>query len=462
MSVEGAFLQDIIDNPDEDAPRLIYADWLEEQGDPEGLARAEFIRVQIELETLDEPGPRLWRLREREAELLGTWRAEWVPPGLRELVLGEEFRRGFVEGVTLTAGQFLERAEDVFRLAPVRRLRLSVGAPFVGYPLERLPLQLREQRAALGRAVADVAGSPFLKRLTALHPDFPLGSAEVLALAGSPHPRNLRELSVRWQDAEPAAVRGLLASPVCAGLRRLDMNTGQDGGAIEALAEARLRHLTALAVRLWGDSLSVRALQLLGCAVSPDTLADLDLRGHGIAGDGLRALAEGPLLGRLKTLRLRAALLASGGLAVLADGLAGGQLTRLDLSYNGIPGAQLSSLGCCPGLSALRELGLSGNVSTSAGLAALAESPHLHRLAALWLHFNGVGDSGVRALAASPVAQGLAWLDLKANRITSDGALALAESPYLKGFHRLELQRNDIGPLAQAALRERFGPAVQV
>jgi uncharacterized protein (TIGR02996 family) len=36
-----AFLQAIIDDPDDDTPRLIFADWLDENGEPE---RAEFIR----------------------------------------------------------------------------------------------------------------------------------------------------------------------------------------------------------------------------------------------------------------------------------------------------------------------------------------------------------------------------------------------------------------------------------
>jgi uncharacterized protein (TIGR02996 family) len=40
------FLESIRDNLDDDGVRLIYADWLEEHGDP---ARAEFIRVQSEL-----------------------------------------------------------------------------------------------------------------------------------------------------------------------------------------------------------------------------------------------------------------------------------------------------------------------------------------------------------------------------------------------------------------------------
>jgi uncharacterized protein (TIGR02996 family) len=39
-----ALLAEILANPDDDAPRLIYADWLEEHGD---LDRATFIRIQI-------------------------------------------------------------------------------------------------------------------------------------------------------------------------------------------------------------------------------------------------------------------------------------------------------------------------------------------------------------------------------------------------------------------------------
>jgi uncharacterized protein (TIGR02996 family) len=40
-----AFLADILAHPDDDTPRLVYADWLAEHGDPD---RAAFIRTQIE------------------------------------------------------------------------------------------------------------------------------------------------------------------------------------------------------------------------------------------------------------------------------------------------------------------------------------------------------------------------------------------------------------------------------
>lgn len=41
-----ALLRTILTHPDDDAPRLVYADWLEEHGEPE---RAAFVRAQIEL-----------------------------------------------------------------------------------------------------------------------------------------------------------------------------------------------------------------------------------------------------------------------------------------------------------------------------------------------------------------------------------------------------------------------------
>lgn len=46
MSEGDKLLQAILDNPEDDALRLVYADWLEERGDPRG----EFIRVQVLLQ----------------------------------------------------------------------------------------------------------------------------------------------------------------------------------------------------------------------------------------------------------------------------------------------------------------------------------------------------------------------------------------------------------------------------
>src|SRR6476659_1135869 len=93
MSDESALLAAIRAAPEDDAPRLVYADWLDEHGQPE---RAEFIRVQIELARRDAPA-----LRRRQAELLAehhdAFAGPLAAPGLRYV-----FRRGFIAGLAHT------------------------------------------------------------------------------------------------------------------------------------------------------------------------------------------------------------------------------------------------------------------------------------------------------------------------------------------------------------------------
>src|SRR5262249_2970540 len=50
MPEEDAFILAILASPRDDAPRLVFADWLEERGD----ARGEFLRILMRLETLSE------------------------------------------------------------------------------------------------------------------------------------------------------------------------------------------------------------------------------------------------------------------------------------------------------------------------------------------------------------------------------------------------------------------------
>src|SRR3954466_3476753 len=83
MPDDDAFLRAILDHPDDDLPRLVYADWLDEHGDP---GRAEVIRVQGERARLPEDDPRRADLEDREAALLlaheERWRQE-LPEGAR-------------------------------------------------------------------------------------------------------------------------------------------------------------------------------------------------------------------------------------------------------------------------------------------------------------------------------------------------------------------------------------------
>jgi uncharacterized protein (TIGR02996 family) len=67
MTQDEAFLQAIIENPDDESLRLVYADYLDEQCDQRG----EFIRVQCALAGLAYDDPRREALDVRERELRG-------------------------------------------------------------------------------------------------------------------------------------------------------------------------------------------------------------------------------------------------------------------------------------------------------------------------------------------------------------------------------------------------------
>src|SRR5262245_58469116 len=119
MEHNEALLWAVIEALDDDAPRLVYADWLEERGEPE---RAEFIRVQCALETMPEGDPRRPGLERREAALLdehGWARAEEFGPRISEWV----FRRGFIERVEMVLECPADQIVDVLRRAPIRHVR---------------------------------------------------------------------------------------------------------------------------------------------------------------------------------------------------------------------------------------------------------------------------------------------------------------------------------------------------
>ena len=69
------FLDDIVANIDDDTPRLVFADWLMENGQDE---RAEFIRVQVERARLPSWDAAQVRLRLREQELLNQHGESWL------------------------------------------------------------------------------------------------------------------------------------------------------------------------------------------------------------------------------------------------------------------------------------------------------------------------------------------------------------------------------------------------
>jgi uncharacterized protein (TIGR02996 family) len=114
MSDEAALLAAIIAHPDEDTPRLIYADWLDEHDQPE---RAEFIRLQCAPDA-DEAA------EDRAAELEERNRAEWLA-GLPQFPGADwEFRRGFPEYLDIRVQLLLDRYDAFARMPWLRFLSI--------------------------------------------------------------------------------------------------------------------------------------------------------------------------------------------------------------------------------------------------------------------------------------------------------------------------------------------------
>lgn len=95
MTTEDAFLRAILHNPADDTPRLVYADWLDEQGDDASRRKAEFLRFEAEAAKL--PDETLRRaavnsdIRKRAAELDARWLAVVSHPELEACRLRFEF-----------------------------------------------------------------------------------------------------------------------------------------------------------------------------------------------------------------------------------------------------------------------------------------------------------------------------------------------------------------------------------
>jgi uncharacterized protein (TIGR02996 family) len=156
---EAALLAAVLAGPDDDLPRLVYADWLDENGRPE---RAEFIRVQCELAQLPRPvltaitggrpthadypdgrcaectglphECRYHALESRAGELLDKLRADQSFPEMDgyDLCLAATdgpgvatLRRGFVDTVVDTTEGWAARADAILARQPVSEVRLT-------------------------------------------------------------------------------------------------------------------------------------------------------------------------------------------------------------------------------------------------------------------------------------------------------------------------------------------------
>jgi uncharacterized protein (TIGR02996 family) len=439
--LEEAFFRSIAAEPEDDAARLVYADWLDDNGEPE---RAEFIRLQCaraaaegaagDVRRLVDRWEKGWRRREqigflrlvraaleaeaprrggkgsprREARLIEAHHERW----LGGLPFPVEFRRGFPEVLDVEARDYLQYADLLARVAPVQAVRLMSYTPWEGDTPEGMDDDEEDQ-----------ATLELVKRLAACP-----------------------ELS-RWAELDFVACPGgevleaLLSSPHLTGLRRVVASGNETGEGVGLMvADERFSHLRWLDL-YDGNSASGRPGDddFIDIVTSPHLarLEHLDYGTNNASDDGAAALASSPTMTRLRS---------------------------LNLCENYVSPVGLRALAHSPTLTSLRHLNLfacMGKTPLDDGaFADLLSSPLFTRLTALDFSSNAVSDEGVRRLAATPAAVGLRALVLGPRRgdgprrrlFTTASVRALAESRHLARLRRLELPSVPIDDEAALAL----------
>lgn len=362
-----------------------------------------------------------------------------------------EFHRGFIDEAHLTAQQLLRAADHLFRLAPLRKLKLT--------------------RPRLGEGVELVACAG-LARVKCLSLDLArIDPEDLFTLFASRHLGALRELAVESDGTcNPIGLRPLLRSPRFAQCTALRIRTRRGWDTWEEIGLRGRYWERAGTPRGWdiGPSSGYYGdveQNILGAGYGPHLQAlDLDME---LTGRGAGLLASSPALSGLTSLRIVGV---EGYLVVwpLRESPHLGRLGDLDLSACDLGVLGALSLAGWLRLAGLRRLTLVHAGLGADGVRALCESPYLGGLEILDLSGNceppdrgpGSGDALAEVLARCPHLGGLRWLILIDSRLGARGTAALAASPFLGGLQRLDLGRNDIPPREARALRDRFGDRV--
>jgi uncharacterized protein (TIGR02996 family) len=204
-------LMAVIENPDEDVHRLVYADWLEEHGD---AARAEFIRLQCSVasrgrdQTIPRADPEHGRIQQLTQQLGARWLAEL--PVIRG-IQWSGFHRGF-PGVVVASPTTLARSgRKAWALAPVEMVTIT-------------------RLNAIGASA--IAASRFLERIRVLtverYSAARDGIGPLRTLLRTPRVANLRRLSFATSRLGDSGLREVFDSPYLTGLEWLNLGYDYD------------------------------------------------------------------------------------------------------------------------------------------------------------------------------------------------------------------------------------------
>ncbi len=248
QSDHDALLNTIIANPNDDLPRLVYADFLEENGSD---GHAAFIRDQIELaNTPDwEPVAVRWRRKSLEEQAGDRWRDSlpwanaWNPRF--------PFRRGLGYAIkTQIVQHLIDYGDALFASAPIGELHLPGGSMQEYEQLAQQDWLPRVQSVRFWtlttptEPVRALSASPLSTGVRAVHfekASSPGMSFLVERLFQSPLGRQLRELTFRVGDGSQLDLVEALESGGETQLQKLAFdNMGFDSPAVERLGQSRV------------------------------------------------------------------------------------------------------------------------------------------------------------------------------------------------------------------------------
>jgi uncharacterized protein (TIGR02996 family) len=177
-------LDAVYESPDDVSLRLVYADWLQERGDPRG----EFIVTQVRT-------PRTPEQEAREAELLEQHGEEWQGR-LGEITTWAEFELGFLARCGLR--RFPKWVIGRREWATVKHVGVAddwtdLIAPLVGHAAMKSLVSLR----VAARTLDKILGSTARTRLRTLAVDGSIAVETLIALGKTPVFGSLAELDVK-------------------------------------------------------------------------------------------------------------------------------------------------------------------------------------------------------------------------------------------------------------------------
>jgi uncharacterized protein (TIGR02996 family) len=506
-----ALLAAIVAHPDEDTPRLAYADWLDEHrpdkrpSPAQGpSARAELIRVQCRLAQLTPADAEYTDLLDQNGAL-GAWLDRHDPPAKVSEPFAssdtecESFVRGFPHGIELHLNSASPRAlarldKNLKRLTATTTVRAidvtcnaaPTGPAFVQLPaLEALShLRVVSYYFEMPDLVPALVASPHLRHLRNLSLNSPLTDADCRALSGAKHFGALEEFVGNFGELSADGLRALAAAPWFRNLKRLALDRVEPH-IFEALC-ALPAFPRLIALNLSDTELRADGVAALVRSKAFPHLLDLNLARNAFGAAGVEALARAKQW-KLAALDLRACGLRTAGVAALAGWKGLSTVRVLDVAANAAGAKGIAALARSPHAAALRHLDLGYNHFGQSGLLALAEAAPLRNVtkldicadlpesawpasaAALQPFFERLEMSNlrhlmlnrhrftvaaVRALAACPGLARLQVLHAAGCNLTDAGLKALAESPHLSELVSIELGGNSIGE-GVAVLRPR-------